>query len=193
MNHVLHAIWSIPFMAGLAVGLIGYHCYAMGRCRWRNKHQPLPGGARYRHRISRLWSGALLAALILVYILAQMEQRATKADECYREFSDSIVGYAKISEENDRLSREHRTLLTQHNDATVDWINKLVYPPPDIARLPQSATARQEYGLSLTRTYFSHIQELTRNMNAIEDQQTNLEHYRAEHPLNKLKCGVVNG
>lgn len=193
MSHIISLLWDGRFLAGLFIGIVGYHCFAMGRCRWLNRHRPLPDGQQRRHRVSQLWVGSIVASLVLLYIIAQSDQRATQAEECYREFTDSIIGYAKISEENDRLSRKHRTLLTEHNNATVDWINKLIYPPPDIASLMPNDTRRQAWNTELTRTYFLHIQGLTRGMATVESQQNDLEQWRRNHPLNKLKCGVVNG
>ena len=193
MTHLLSLLWSAPFLIGLAVGIAGYHCFAMARCRWLNKHQPLPGGRERRHRVSNVWVGGIVASLVLLYVLSQTEQRATHAEECYREFTDSIIAYAKISEENDRLSRQHRALLTEHNNKTVDWINKLVYPPPDIAALPPGDSRRSEWGFGLTRAFFDQIEPLGVQMHRIEEQQNDLEQWRRDHPVDQLKCGVVNG
>lgn len=193
MTHILHLLWNTAFLVGLAVGITGYHCFASGRCFWLNKHHPLPDGTKRHHRISNVWAGGIVVSLVLLYIIAQNDQRSIKAEECYREFTGSIIAYAKISEENDRLSREHRALLTEHNNATVDFVNKRIYPPAEIAALTPNDSRRQAWEANLTRSFFEQIQRLSNGMRVVEAKQDDVEQWRRDHPIEKLKCGVVTG
>lgn len=199
MSHLLGLLWSWAFLLGLVVGLAGYHCLVLGRCVWRNKHQPLPNGERHRPGYSRMVLGGLVAALVAAYVLNQAQQThnetvalAESTAACQREFSAAVIDRARISEENDRLSRKHRALLTQHNDKTVDWINKLVYPPPEIAMLPPTDPRREQRNVELTRNYFEQIQKLVAGMRAVEEEQDRIETYRRDHPLAELTCGQTS-
>lgn len=131
--------------------------------------------ARWQHRILIIkWQyiAVPLAVGIMAYTAVQTQNNA----DCVREFQQVLRDRSTVTVENDQLSLLQRKLI-------YDWIHNLVFPPPDIARLPGSHPEREKWAINLTL-------ETDRLFSESLQQQRENDAYRAAHPLPPATCGL---
>lgn len=109
---------------------------------------------------------------LAMHMALQTQQNA----DCVREFNQVLRERSAVTSENDRLSIQQRTLI-------YDWIHNLIFPPPDIARLPGSDPAREKWAINLTV-------ETDKQFRASIEQQRENEARRAANPLPPPTCGL---
>lgn len=130
--------------------------------------------ARFQHRIMVIkWQ--YIALPLAVGLTAYMAVETQQSADCVREFQQVLRERAKVTSENDQLSIEQRKLL-------YDWIHELLFPPPDIAKLPGSDPARETWAIDLTL-------ETDKKFAASLEQQKENDAQRAAHPLPPATCG----
>ena len=112
-----------------------------------------------------------LSLAIVMYIAVQTQQNA----DCVREFQQVLRDRASVTTENDQLSQQQRKLI-------FDWIHQLVFPPPDIARLPGTDPTHEKWAMDLTL-------ETDKQFRASLDEQRDNDDFRAAHPLPPAQCG----
>ncbi|AXN53290.1 membrane protein [Mycobacterium phage Thonko] len=189
MQSVLTVIYSLPFLLGFVAGLIGMRAAQETRCRWLERHQPLPDGKRRR-------VGGLIAFGVLGYVLVQVGQTeqhyrdlGNEMRRCQIEFNTSLNKRAEITQENDRLSREQRDLFAELERLQAVWIGRLINLPPELIDLPQADVRVQDYGRTVTRIYQERAETLRGKVDAISKRQAELERERAANPLPPPSCG----
>jgi hypothetical protein len=109
---------------------------------------------------------------LTMFMAVQNQQNA----DCVREFQQVLRDRSAVTTENDQLSIYQRRLL-------YDWIHSLVFPPPQIARLPGNDPERQQWAINLTV-------ETDKKFRASLDQQRENDEFRAAHPLPPARCGL---
>lgn len=196
---VLSVVYSLPFVAGAIVGMVGMKLYQRAVCRHLDKLHPLPDG-RKRHApaISRVWIGGLVALLTLGYVLLQVNETEmhyrSLGDEmrrCQVEFNTALIDRASITTENDELSRQQRSLFLELDELQGVWLTRLITPPPDIAALSPTDQRRQDYGITVTRVYNERAAKLRAEAQAIGKRQIELEQERRERTYPTPTCGVT--
>jgi len=113
-----------------------------------------------------------LVIALAVYMAVQSQQNA----DCIRQFQQVIRDRASVTTENDKLSQQQRALL-------YTWIHSLVFPPPDIAKLPGADPVREKWAINLTL-------ETDKKFRASLDEQRENDEFRAAHPLPPATCGL---
>lgn len=197
MTGVLDIVYSLPFVAGMVVGIAGMRFYQWLKCRWEDRHNPLPGGAHHRPAgINRVYLAGLLVLAVVGYILLQTGQTerhykslAASVAQCQREFNGALKARSEISNQNDKLSIEQRELLAKSLDAQAEWINRLLILPPDLADLPRTDTRVEQYGLDVTRVFFDRVGKYQKRINEITAEQASLIAQRQANPLPEPNCG----
>lgn len=131
--------------------------------------------ARIQHRIVIIrWS---YIAIPLVFIVAlNMSIQTQQNADCVREFNQVLRERSKVTTENDQISIEQRELI-------YDWIHELLFPPPEIAKLPGSHPAREKWAIDLTLKTDAAFAK------SIQQQREN-EAHRAANPLPPPTCGL---
>lgn len=197
MNAVLSIVWSLPFIIGMVVGIVGQRLYCRAKARWEDKHHPLPDG---RHHvpppINRVWIGGLIAAGCVAYVLSQAEQThddtvalSERTSQCQADLIASIDRGRDISAQNDALSIEQRDLLAKSLDAGSEWVQRLLVLPPELADLDRTDPRVTQYGLDVTRAYYDRIGRYRARINEISDEQNKLAEERAQNNLPSPRCG----
>lgn len=197
MSNVLEIVWSLPFLLGITAGVLGYHCFAKARCRWRNKHRPRADGKPWRAPgVNRTVWGGLVAAGAVLYVLSQAQQAhdetvalSARTRTCQNALIASIVDNRKISAVNDDLSVRQRDLFSLIDDAGAQWIDRLLNPPADIAALGPQDPRRQQYNIDATRHYFDRVGKYRAEVSKISEQQHVLAEERSKHLLPDPNCG----
>lgn len=197
MSSVLEVLYSLPFVAGLVVGIVGMRVYQWLQCRHQDRVHPLPGGGhRHPAKINRVYLAGLLVLAVTGYVLLQTGQTerhykslAQNVAECQREFNAALRQRAEISTQNDALSIEQRDLLAKSLDAGSEWVNKLIILPPDLADLPRTSPRVEQYGIDVTRAYYERIGKYRTRINEISAEQQRLADQRAANPLPQPNCG----
>lgn len=131
--------------------------------------------ARYQHRIVIIkWQYITVPVAVLIagYMAIQNQQNA----DCVREFNQVLRQRSQITSENDKLSIEQRTLI-------YNWMHDLVFPPPEIARLPGTDPNREKYAIDLTLETDKRFRE------SLQQQREN-DARRAANPLPPPTCGL---
>lgn len=108
---------------------------------------------------------------LAVYMAAETQQNA----DCVREFQQVLRDRSAVSTENDQISIAQRKLL-------YNWIHALVFPPPEIAKLPGGDPVREKWAIDLTL-------QTDKQFRASLDEQRENDEYRAAHPLPPPRCG----
>ena len=197
MTPVLEIIYSAPFLVGLLVGVIAERSYSHARARWMDKHHPL-GGRKHHHvaPISPMWIAGLVLAATLGYVLLQAnntEDRyrrlANDMATCQREFNTALAAQAAVMDEDNKLSRDQRKLLAERSQLESEWIEHLIEPPPDIAKLSDVDPRRIAWAADVTRIYFSHAAALDKQIDQVSEQQVVMDNERRDHPLPDPTCG----
>jgi len=113
-----------------------------------------------------------IACFIAINVSLQSQQNA----DCVREFQQVLRDRSALTSENDKLSQQQRLLI-------YNWMHSLVFPPPDIARLPGNDPVREKWAIDLTV-------DTDRKYRASLDEQRENDEYRAAHPLPPAPCGL---
>ena len=199
MTPVLELIYSFPFVTGLLVGIAAQRIYAHAMCRYDNVHHPLPGGRRHHVAgIKRLWVAGMLLVATLGYVLLHTGQTEAKyrglahdVAACQAEFNTALKARSAITAENDRLSVKQRDLLTELDNASGVWIDRLLNPPDHIAELDTGDPRRQAWNEDVTRVYYQRASGLRTEIADVRKEQTRLQDDRNRHPLPEPTCGVL--
>jgi len=197
MTNVLELIYSLPFVAGGLFGAVLMKLYQRAQCRHLDKTCPLPDGQRHTPPpINRVWLGGLLTFAVLGYVLLQVGQTeqhyrelGSEMRRCQVEFQTALVARAKITTENDQLSREQRELLAESMQANAMWISRLIDLPPDLENLPTDDPRVTAYGQAVTRVYRERIDKINARIAEISDRQRQLDQDRIDHPFPEPSCG----
>jgi len=197
VNPVLDIVWSVPFLVGMVVGILGQRGYCWLKARWEDRHHPLPGGARHRiGGISRTWLGGLLVLFVVAYILAQGEQThrdtvalSEQTAQCQADLIASIKRGREIGNQNDKLSIEQRELLAKIADALGEWVQRLIVLPPELADLPRTDPRVEQYGLDVSRVFFDRTAKYRERSAEIIAEQNRLADERAKNELPDPRCG----
>lgn len=197
MGVVLEVVYSLPFAAGMVVGILGQRLYCWLKARHEDRVHPLPNG-QHRHipSINRVYLAGLLVAAIVGYILVQVGQTeahykdlASSVSACQREFNEALTKRAAITAKNDELSIRQRALLAELDELQGVWLGRLINPPDDIADLDPSHPRRQQYGIDVSRVYFERANGLRAEVRAITAEQEGLAEQRSRNPLPEPRCG----
>lgn len=146
-------------------------------------------GKAYYMRRKFCWSAKHLLVAACVLVLGWVVLSTYNYNQCIQEFNQTLRDRSVITDENDRLSRQQRTLMLLRDEAESLWIASLVNPPVDIAMLPTDDLRRQAYGIDITREYSEKSKELTKRIRAIEDRQIELDQERKQKPYPTPTCG----
>lgn len=196
MSNALAVVYSLPFVAGAVAGAGLMKLYQWHHCRHLDKLHPLPGGRKRRvPGISQQWWGGLVAIAVLGYVLLQVNQTeasykklAARIEACQTGLASAINVRADISTQNDALSVQQRDLLTELDDASGTWINRLINPPPDIAALDLNDPRRQAWGFDVTRVYYERATKLRQRISEIREEQSQLAEERNRRPMPAPSC-----
>jgi hypothetical protein len=217
MTDAFTNLWSWSFLAGLVAGFVLNRAYCLAKTCWLERHRPLPDG---RHRskwralsIDRRYVIGLLAIAFLGWSVIttsdnaadnkrNAEQAAAFAERVKNCQSQLIAAInasrqvtaenEKISSDNDRLSREERSLLADGQRALVEWVGNLVNPSdPNVRNLDVNDPVRQQYGIDVSRAFFERAGRLNERIVAIHDEQDRNDAARpaARPPLPDPDCG----
>lgn len=197
MTDVLEIIYSAPFLVGLLIGVIAERSYSHARARWMDRHHPLEG---CKHRtvapISPMWVAGLVLAATLGYVLLQTNnteeryrQLANNMEICQREFNTALAAQAAVMDQDNTLSRQQRKLLAERSQLESEWIEHLIEPPPNIAKLPGIDPRRIAWAADVTRIYFGHAAALDKQIDAVSEQHVAMDTERRTHPLPDPTCG----
>lgn len=198
MTAVLDIVWSIPFIIGMFVGIIGQRLYCRMAARHADKVDPLPDGSkREPGGISRVWLGGLIAAATLVYILSQGQQThddtvalAQRTANCQADLIRSIARGREIGDENDALSVQQRELFAQLEELQGVWLTRLVAPDnAEIAALDQNNPRREAWAIDATIIYNERAAKLRADVRKIADRQAELASQRKMNELPSPRCG----
>lgn len=197
MIDVLETIYSAPFLVGLLVGVIAERSYSHARARWMDRHHPLDGCKHHTvSPISPMWVAGLVLAATLGYVLLQTNnteeryrQLANNMESCQREFNSALAEQAAAMGQDNTLSRQQRKLLAERSQLESEWIESLIDPPPDIAKLPDIDPRRIAWAADVTRIYFGHAAALDKQIDAVSEQQVAMDAERRNHPLPDPTCG----
>ncbi|AYD82014.1 membrane protein [Mycobacterium phage Saguaro] len=198
MSNVLSIVWSLPFLIGMVVGIVGQRLYYHLRARHEDKVNPLPDGRKRRvGGISSVWTGGMVAAFVLVYVLAQSQQThdetvalAERTHQCQADLIASIERSRAISRENDELSMRQRDLLAELEELQAVWLGRIVNPePPEIAALDPNDPRRQSWAIDVTRVYQERSRTLRDEVASITERQAQLAKERAANELPGPRCG----
>lgn len=198
MNNVLSIVWSLPFIVGLFVGIVGQRSWCYLKARHDDKVDPLPNGEKRRPGgISRVWLGGLIVAGVMVYILAQGQQThddtvalADKTAQCQRDLIASILRGREISQENDELSVKQRDLFAQLEELQGVWLTRLVAPDdPAIAELDNNDPRREHWAIDATIIYNERAAKLRAEVAKIAERQRELADAREKNELPDPRCG----
>lgn len=130
---------------------------------------------------------------------AEAKRFAAEVQDCQERLITAIVESRKvtainerISADNDRLSKEERTLLADLAKAQSEWLGQLIAPTdPRIAALDPNDAAREEYSFSVSRVFFKTAGDINRRIEAIHSEQEANERDRptSRPALPDPKCG----
>lgn len=195
---VLDIVYSVPFMWGMAVGVIIMRLVQELQCRHLDRVDPLPNDQHHRPPPASGYSiGIILIIAVVGYVLlqtARTEQHYVQlADDvvwCQVEFNDALRARADVSAQNDALSIEQRDLLSDLDAAGGQWIDTILRPPESIAVLPQGDERRLSWERGVTLAYHERADALRARIAEIRAQQTELARQRELHPLPEPRCGV---
>lgn len=198
MIHALSVIYSLPFVVGALIGILGQRLYCLSRARWLDRQHPLSDGRQHDPGgLNRVWLAGLVTAIVFGYVLLQTEQThldtvalSDKTRACQIEFNKALKDRAAITSKNDELSVRQRELLSQLNDASGTWINRLLNPPEDIARLDMNNPRRVAWNVDVTRTYYEWATKLRAETVAIRKEQTQVLAQRNANPYPEPTCGT---
>lgn len=192
MSGLIANLFSWTFAGGLLLGFLGSRLWALIKVCWADRRRPLPDGKRRDKwaavAVDPRWIAGLIAVAVAGWSVFQTSSNADHARQitedarafaeetrnCQKILIDAIEARARISAENDRLSRIQR-------DALANWLRVLLNPPPEIARLPQDAPERQNWAIGATSATFRIIADAQR-------QQEVNEAERRAHPLPAPSC-----
>lgn len=194
--NILSTIYSMAFLIGAVAGAVLMRCAQYGQCKWLDQHHPLPDGRKRRPPvINRSWVGGLMAVGTLGYVLLQVGQTesryeglADRLDSCQVGLTDAINARADITSQNDALSVRQRDLLTELDDASGIWINRLINPPADIAALDLRDPRRASWSFDVTRVYYERASKLRAEIATLRAEATRLTEERSAHPLRPPSC-----
>jgi hypothetical protein len=131
--------------------------------------------ARIQHRILIIqWK--YIAVPLVLSIAAQMAFQNQQNADCVREFNQVLRDRSSVTSENDQISQQQRQLIYH-------WMHSLVFPPPQIARLPGDDPEREQWAINLTL-------ETDRQFRESLDRQQEIDGFRAAHPLPPPTCGL---
>lgn len=199
MIHVLHLIYSLPFLLGLVVGGAGYWVYVWESCHWRNKHHPRPDGRPYRPGgLNVTYAAGAVVLAIIGYILMSAQDthdqtvRLTQdVARCQVEFNNSLIQNSGISTQDIDLANAQSDLRVKQDVARNAFLAHLLAPPPEITGLNPADPVRYQYFMDQVREYAEWTSSLSTQIQAIVDERKKIQQDRKDHPLPKNDCGVI--
>lgn len=197
MNAIIETVFNLSFAVGLVCGIVIQRVYAHARCRWLDKHQPRTDGKRRRvPPLNPVWVGGLVVAVIVAYVLAQGQQThndtvalAERTQDCQTDLVIALARRGELSDKRDELSEEQRALFGLIDDATAEWVDKLLNPPANLRGLPSSSPGREEYGIGVTQAYFERTAQYRQRVADINAQVRALSEQRKQTALPSPRCG----
>ena len=189
MNDVMEWFTGLATISGLLYFLAGFmSAYVVHCVREKVKHK----------KVTIPWhlAGIAIGTVAIIVVTAQTQvayniarETALQSRACFDEFLRVVNTRTNITEENDKLSREQRSLLTQYNEIQDTMWAQLINPPPDIAKLNTADPARQAYGLGVVQKARDASVEISKRINEIELTQIRLAEERRKHPIPDPTCG----
>jgi|SRR5882757_302616 len=197
MMHALHVIYSLPFFAGLVVGLTGYWVFLWQQCRWNNKHNPKPGGWRMGGVNSTYAAAAIVFGIVgYIVVSAQDTHDATVAlardvARCQIQFNSSLIARSSITAQDTDLANQQSDLRVRMDAARKAFLDELLNPPPNIVGLSRSDPLRDQYVMDAIRQYATWTNGLSTQINDVIAQRKKIQDDRESHPLTQGDCGRV--
>lgn len=126
--------------------------------------------------------GIAMGIIVIAFVSIQTQsaykiaqETALEVQDCQREFNQSLQDRVRISNENEELSKEQRSIV-------YNWIHNLIFPPMPYSGMASDDPRRQAYSLALT---INTDHEFTSSI----QKQTALQQERDRHPLPDPTCG----
>jgi hypothetical protein len=183
MTHILEVFYNWSFLIGALAGFLLMRLY----CRLYDRRH---GG---HTSISRIWTAGLITLAVLGYVLLTAQRAADQTvrvaqaqKNCQNDINGVIKDRAGYTERGNVLNKRRQDLLDQLNEASAEWLNQLINPPPEIAAMVISDPRRQDYGLGVSRAYFEHAKEIRDKIDKTRDDQDQLAKDLAAHPIPAL-------
>ena len=190
---IITNLWSTSFLVGLVSGFLLSRLWCLLKTCWLNHRDGRHRSIWAAVSVDRRWLVGILAVGFLVWSVITTSENASdnqrnardaaafaeRVQDCQSQLIQAIAESRrvtaeneKITADNDRLSEMERGLLADQSRALAEWLGQLIAPSdPRIAALDPNATARQEYGFAVSRTFFAKTDDINRRIQAIHDQQ----------------------
>lgn len=196
MFHLLQLIYSWPFWIGAGGGLILQRLYRYIEAEYGNRHHPLPDGRKYYAAgLNMVWLAALVGFLTVGYVLmtatrAQVEATATKEriTACQAEFQGALTLRADIAGQDADLSNQVSDLRTENDDAMAVMMDRILNPPPDIAKLEVNDPRRIAWKIDVELIWSDWTSKIRAQIADLTNQRKALAVQRQHHPLPAIKC-----
>ena len=175
MNQISEWFHGLATIGGFLYFLAGFlFAYIIHYIRCKIKHR----SPKAQWRLGGIAVGVVAIVITSfqsqsAYITAQ--QTAKDARACQIEFTAALAERVKISNENDNLSQEQRTIV-------FDWIHDLIFSPPPYSAMDPNDPERQAFAILRTQDTERKFGELIKRQNALIEE-------RARHPYPDPTCG----
>lgn len=196
MIHLLDQIYSWPCLIGAVLGLILQRLWRYAEAEYGNRHHPLPDGRKYYAAgLNMVWVAALVGFLTVGYVLlaATKAQSDTVAlrdrlTSCQAEFQDALTLRANIAAQDSDLGNQISDLRVQQDDAMAQMMDRILNPPPDIAKLDVNNPRRLAWKTDVQIVWQDWTGKIRTHITGLTDQRKALAAQRAAHPIPELHC-----
>lgn len=151
---------------------------------------------------TRFWVAAAILGIFIVWIGWNTQQARNETERIARETSEYAKATNKclgdlllildersrIAAENDRESQIQREQFGRVAFELNVWLNALVNPPADIAKLDPNHPDRQAWGLQLTERYNRTNADALKVITESQKEQVRLDRERESHQLTNPEC-----
>lgn len=196
MFHALNMIYSWPFFTGALLGLVGQRLWRYAEAEYGNRHHPLPDGRKYyAGGLNMVWVASLVGFLTVGYVLftASKAQSDTVAlrdrlTSCQAEFQDVLTLRANITAQDADISNQVSDLRSQQDAALATMMDRILNPPPDIAKLDINDPRRLSWKTDVQYVWSDWTYKLRGQITDLTNQRKALAAQRTAHPVPELKC-----
>ena len=175
MNEVFDWFSGLATIGGFLYFLLGFATAYLWHCakaKMRHKEIKIP----WHIAGIAIGSAAILIGSIQsqsAYLTAR--ETAEEVQQCQKEFNQALQARIRISNENDEVSLNQRTIV-------YDWIHHLIFPPPPYDKMDPNDPQRQAYGINITIETDSQFKKQIARQNELDRQREN-------NPLPDPTCG----
>lgn len=196
MIRTLHLIFSLPFLLGFIAGMAAYWGFLWEHSRWRNKHDPLPGGKRWPlGGLNATYISIAVVLAVIGYIVMSTQDThdqtlalAKDVSDCQTEFNTQMAARSLISGQDAELANRQLELRAEGGDARDEWLARILNPPADIAAQPPGDPLRAQWNYDMTKEYADKTLALSLQIKGLLDQRRKLKADRESHPLPTSNC-----